>query len=70
MKVQAPGSQSLEGLLHKSNMSPDLKDVAALKHEVRREVDHRWILMVLTCPDYQCSKLVLETFGGMAILHL
>ena len=34
MKVQAPGSQSLEGLLHKSNMSPDLKDIAALKHKM------------------------------------
>lgn len=38
MKVQVPGSQSLEGLLHKSNMSPDLKDIAALKHKVGREV--------------------------------
>lgn len=31
VKAEVPGSQALEGLLHKSRMSPDLKDTATLK---------------------------------------
>lgn len=44
VKVQVPGSQSLEGLLHKSNMSPDLKDIVHVGMPIKVKLlkENRW----------------------------